>query len=163
MNWEAFGSIGEILGAIAVVASLFYVGRQVKQSSRAIRGQTFESITNALNVTSNIAAQDPELLDIMLRGVPNEELNYIDKARYSSVIWALIRSVHSAHYQVQLGLLEEVRLDSVVGITSAHMASETGRTLWDSVKTRHDNDFQNYVDRLIESADSDSVLRVFGK
>lgn len=163
MNWEAFGSIGEILGAIAVVASLFYVGRQVKQSSRAIRGQTFESITNALNVTSNIAAQDPELLDIMLRGVPNEELNYIDKARYSSVIWTLIRSVHSAHYQVQLGLLEEVRLDSVVGITSAHMASETGRTLWDSVKTRHDNDFQNYVDRLIESADSDSVLRVFGK
>lgn len=163
MNWEAFGAIGEILGAIGVVASLFYVGRQVKQSSRATREQTFESIANTLNVTANSAAQDPVLLYIMLRGTGNEELNPLEKTRYSAVIWSLIRTVHSAHYQVQLGLLEEDRLNSVVGFTSVHIASDTGRALWGSVKTRHDKDFQTYVDRLIESADSDSVLRVFGK
>jgi len=163
MNWEAFGAIGEILGAIGVVASLFYVGRQVQQSSRATRGQTFESIANSLNVVANFSAQDPELLDVMLRGTANEELNHRDKGRYSAVIWSLIRTVHSAYYQVQLGLLEEDRLNSAVGITSAHIASDTGRALWNSVKAKHDEDFQTYVDKLIESADSDSVLQVFGK
>ena len=34
MNWEAIGAVGEILGAIAVIASLFYVAYQVKQNTR---------------------------------------------------------------------------------------------------------------------------------
>ena len=33
MNWDAIGAVGEILGALAVVGSLIYVGRQFRHSS----------------------------------------------------------------------------------------------------------------------------------
>ena len=33
MNWEAIGAIGEIVGAIAVLASLIFVGLQIRQSA----------------------------------------------------------------------------------------------------------------------------------
>ena len=46
MNWDALGAIGEIIGAVAVVLSLLYVARQVRDGSKQIR----------LNTTSNLMA-----------------------------------------------------------------------------------------------------------
>lgn len=37
MDWEAIGAIGEILGALAVVATLFYLASQIRQSTRVAR------------------------------------------------------------------------------------------------------------------------------
>ena len=34
MNWDAIGAAGEILGALAVVATLIYFGRQISQANR---------------------------------------------------------------------------------------------------------------------------------
>jgi len=33
VNWDAAGAIGEILGAVAVVATLYYLSRQIRQNS----------------------------------------------------------------------------------------------------------------------------------
>ena len=44
MNWDALGAIGEVIGAVAVVLSLLYVARQVRDGSKQIR----------LNTTSNL-------------------------------------------------------------------------------------------------------------
>lgn len=46
MNWEIVGAISELAAAIAVIASLVYVGKQVQDSSKQIR----------VNTSSNIAA-----------------------------------------------------------------------------------------------------------
>ena len=35
MNWEAIGAIGEIVGAIAVIATLFYLSIQIRQNATA--------------------------------------------------------------------------------------------------------------------------------
>jgi hypothetical protein len=39
MNWDAIGALGEILGALAVFASLIYLGRQIRFSALAARSQ----------------------------------------------------------------------------------------------------------------------------
>jgi len=39
MNWDAAGAIGEIVGAIAVVATLLYVALQMRESRAAIERQ----------------------------------------------------------------------------------------------------------------------------
>ena len=40
MNWDAFGALAELLGAIGVVASLIYLATQVRQNSRHVRSQS---------------------------------------------------------------------------------------------------------------------------
>jgi len=37
MDWEAVGAIGEIVGALAVVATLGYLGLQIKAEARRVR------------------------------------------------------------------------------------------------------------------------------
>ncbi len=46
MNWEMIGSLSELVAAFAVILSLIYVGKQVKDGSKQIR----------VNTSSNIAA-----------------------------------------------------------------------------------------------------------
>ena len=36
MNWDAIGAIAELLGAIGVIASLVYLGSQIRQSREQI-------------------------------------------------------------------------------------------------------------------------------
>ena len=36
MNWDALGAIGEIAGAIAVIATLFFLARQLQVNSREL-------------------------------------------------------------------------------------------------------------------------------
>ena len=45
VNWEAISAIGQIVGAIAVVISLIYVAREVRNSARArnwLRGVRYQ-------------------------------------------------------------------------------------------------------------------------
>ena len=36
MNWDAFGAIGENVGALAVVLTLVYLSIQVRENTRAV-------------------------------------------------------------------------------------------------------------------------------
>ena len=93
MSWEAIGAIGEVTGAVAVVLSLLYVARQVRDGSKQIR----------LNTTSNLMmlTQDSfapiylsqENQDVWHRGLDTPEeltedqfrqfVTYMDRAFYA--------------------------------------------------------------------------------
>jgi len=45
MNWEAIGALGEVVGAAAVVLTLLYLARQVRDGSKQIRLNTTSSLT----------------------------------------------------------------------------------------------------------------------
>ena len=44
MNWEAMGAIGEIVGAVGVIATLGYLAFQVRQNSNVTRSATRQAI-----------------------------------------------------------------------------------------------------------------------
>jgi len=45
MNWDAISAIGEILGAIAVVATLGYLAVQIRQNTTALSVSSFHAST----------------------------------------------------------------------------------------------------------------------
>ena len=64
VNWEAIGAVGEILGAIAVIGSLIFVGVQIRSNTRAPQTATTHNLTNIfLTVTAKIS-EDPEMARI---------------------------------------------------------------------------------------------------
>ena len=44
MNWDAIGAIGEIDGAIAVVATLFYLAAQIRHGVKIAESDAFERV-----------------------------------------------------------------------------------------------------------------------
>jgi hypothetical protein len=87
MNWDAIGAIGEILGAVAVFASLTYLAIQIKVTSRQFQAQLEENIQSkvfeayepfyqgrngeimftGLNDPENLSAIDYFTFDLLLR------------------------------------------------------------------------------------------------
>lgn len=60
MNWEAIGSVGEMVSALAVVVSLVYLGVQLRTNSKTLKASAAwdaETIFAEANIQS---ARDPE-------------------------------------------------------------------------------------------------------
>ena len=74
MNWEAAGAIGEILGAIAVVATLIYLSRQVSATKIALRRQQSQEITSLFNESHNLIAGSTALSNAMAKLEAGSEL-----------------------------------------------------------------------------------------
>ena len=60
MNWEAIGAVGEILGAIAVVATLIYLSIQIRHSSTQTRMATYESWVSGFSDVDSMLANNKE-------------------------------------------------------------------------------------------------------
>jgi len=73
MNWEAIGAIGEILGAIAVVVSLIYLGRQINQSAKTTSIQIEQTEAQSLIDQMATMVENTDLgIDISPGKVKNE-------------------------------------------------------------------------------------------
>ena len=68
MNWEAIGAIGELAGAIAVVATLFYLARQIRQSNAQGRRGELSATLQQISVARMAIAQDEDLAELILKG-----------------------------------------------------------------------------------------------
>jgi hypothetical protein len=150
MTWEAWAAIGQLIGAAAVIASLIFVGIQIRQSVRASKATAFQGLVSSI-IEVNIAhISNPGLLEIIDRAGKGEELNGTDHRLYVTLVLAAARLAQSAHYQMQLGLLDKSRLDSVTYNLVRHLKTDTGRTVWAELGQRSDPEFRDYVDALID-------------
>ena len=61
MDWSAVGAVGELLGALAVVSSLLYVGRQLRQSNTMARAAAWQALNSSMNAWGTTMAASPEL------------------------------------------------------------------------------------------------------
>jgi hypothetical protein len=65
MNWEAFGAIGEILGAAAVVVSLAYLAIQIRRQNEESRLAAMHEISVGFRESIS-SFLDSDLVDIFL-------------------------------------------------------------------------------------------------
>ena len=49
MQWDAIGAVGELIGALGVIASLVYLALQIRTSNRLARVEAFRAPTSVLN------------------------------------------------------------------------------------------------------------------
>lgn len=106
MNWDAVAAISALIGAVGVVASLLFVGMQVRQNTRAMRAATYDSL-----VTSNgdwLAAliQDRELAAQFESAVEDwSQVGAEDRPRMMFLLTQLFRHWENAWFQHTEGTL----------------------------------------------------------
>ena len=81
MDIMELGAMGELVGGVAVVASLIYVGIQVRQSNRLVRSQIHQEAARA---SSEIALHtDRETMALVMQGTKDiESLSEIDRSMF---------------------------------------------------------------------------------
>jgi len=79
------GAIGELGGAVSVVATLVYLARQVGDASRQDRRNQWTQLAQRTDALRLAAARDPDLSAILMRGVISwDGLNPVERVRFTS-------------------------------------------------------------------------------
>jgi hypothetical protein len=89
MNWDAIGAIGEIVGAIAVIATLVFLAIQIRQSNQSqresnviARSEAVDRVFEQFTGFRRLLASDADVTRIWLAGCAAESLDTIDENRF---------------------------------------------------------------------------------
>src|SRR6267378_271266 len=69
MNLNDLANIGQVIGAVAVVVSLFYVAHQIRQNTNAVRSATVQAVHEHFAKWYQLVAADAELSKIVATGL----------------------------------------------------------------------------------------------
>ncbi|MES2146368.1 MAG: hypothetical protein V4491_00800 [Pseudomonadota bacterium] len=154
MSWDAWAAVGQLIGAAGVIASLIFVGIQVRQSVRAARATSYQGLVSSIIEVNMTHIDNPDILEIIDRAGKGETLAAPDHRIYVTLVLTAARLAQSAHYQAQLGLLDKSKLESLVYNLVRHLKTATGRAVWSELGSRSDPEFKTYVESLMKRIDS---------
>jgi hypothetical protein len=163
MNWDAIGAIGEIVGAIAVVATLIYFAIQMRQYTTGLRSATFNATMQEFNQI-NIAQLDPALTDLLDRGMEDlDSLSPTEKYQFGWIVRTYINIWENMYQQYLEGACSEsywlpyARQAKVILATPAGRSYRKTNSLNQSLFTYLDSlpeserDFDFRLEQLVES------------
>ena len=108
MNWEAIGAVGEVGGAIAVVATLAYLAAQVRQNTAATRVGSAQALADSFNQINLMNASSDELArQARLFYEEPAALNEDQRVRMDFMCLATCRTFESALLQAELDSLDD--------------------------------------------------------
>jgi hypothetical protein len=107
MNWDAVAAVAEMLGGLGVIASLFYLGVQIRQNTRSVRASSYHGIVANLSALSGAIGRDVDAANIMIGGGENlESLDSKEQAQFRCLMISLFRSYENIFYQYSQGMIE---------------------------------------------------------
>ena len=106
MTIQDLGSIGELIAAIATVATLGYLALQIRQNTRSVRA------ASRLEIASGWRAHNQQMLDPAVSRVYQQGLHtYPDMPYDERSIFVTLMGDHSVFFQGAFALYDEGQLD----------------------------------------------------
>ena len=79
MNWDALGALAEILGALAVIATLLYLGKQLSHAVNSSQSAATDRIIRGFDEINRMIVSDGSLRETLLN---ETELTASEKEQY---------------------------------------------------------------------------------
>ncbi len=161
MNWEMVGAIGEVGGAIAVVLSLLYLARQVRDSSLQDRRTQYGDINRDFLQFTDATSKSASLADLVFRGMRDRDsLSPPEVYRFNSTLLGLFRAQEAMfHYHREGGIhdwgFESYRASmiDIVGVPGI-------QAYWRDRRHWFSTEFQGEVDKYLQE-DSGRLLATY--
>ena len=153
MTLETIYYITQIIAVAAVVASLIFVGIQIKQQRDDARLASIRDIHKEWRDLMRFLIENPEINDLMwfkarpdgLAGLtPEEALRVI---QHSDIFVNYWQEVYLRHKQ---GRLDDAHFHAVEQKLSGIVDAKGGAELWQVQQVSVTADFRNYVNRVLE-------------
>ena len=150
MTIQELGSVGELVAAVATVATLLYLELQIRQNARETRAASFHAITDSMNSVNVAVVQSAELSRIWVvgrkaRGSLSEE----ERHWFYITLLSYFHVFETMHYQARVGageghlvVAEERSLVSILSTPGA-------REWWAENPYAFGPEFREYIDRFV--------------
>ena len=148
MSLEQAALISQIISAVAVIASLIFVGFQLSQHTRAVRASTSQA-HSATYVQALTGLFDGEMASIWRRGLSDfDTLDDDEKVRFMAFTSSIFRFYEASYVQMRRGQLDPAHWRTV----EQQLASIAGQpgigSWWRLRRAWHSEDFQSLFESV---------------
>jgi hypothetical protein len=158
MNWDAIGAIGEILGAAAVLATLFYLAAQIRQNTISTRTSSELQVTKMEQQW--VAGFDPELQEVFDRVATGETDDAVER-RYLWKLSEFCTIAQGVFDQYETGMVSERSWKTIERSLTGFLHYEFTRVWWDRRSGNYSPAFCEYIDKTL--ADSPEWIPIATK
>lgn len=67
MNWDAIGSISTLVGSVAIIATLIYLARQIRESNRLANSTMANEISKSFAEYNEMVISNPQIAELLAR------------------------------------------------------------------------------------------------
>jgi len=154
MNWEVIGAVGEIIGAAAVVATLFYLARQTHQNVELERAKQQRVIIDQFNEYVKNMTEPGNLVAIRKGFVSLTSLNADDQAAAWRNYVQWVNYYEQMNYSYEGGLVPKAILDAVGGWVLAMLITPGGSEYWANHGDSHGIDVQKKLGEMLNDTNN---------
>ena len=147
MPTDIIQSVTSIIQTIAVIISLVYVSKQVRDGAKAVKSQTYQSIISAYAEIEARIGQDSETARIYYMGCDNPEKlsGEEEKIRFRQLICSIFNFFENLHYQYKTGLLDEHLWAGWCELMRNKLSKLGVKQYWEETSYLYSKDFREYV------------------
>jgi hypothetical protein len=144
--------ITEIIGGIAIVISLLFVGLQFKENAKATRSATALAAVSELTSWYRDTGNSKQGSNVFWNYMSNpDSLKPEEKFQAIMSIHSAMLAFQNSYYLVKEGTLDEEIHQSLIEIINGIKKSPGFIEFWKIRKSIFRKDFQEYVDEIISS------------
>lgn len=158
MSWEAIGAVGEALGAIGVMVTLAYLAVQIRQNTRSQRTETYGRALDRVTTLQGRLAENSELADILLRGVPdNRQLTATERVQFTWIFYEMFSGFEFMFHQAESDALPQEVWQRWGDTIRWWMSFPGVRQWWKAHPAPFTADFTKFVNDQLDSAQADDA------
>jgi pullulanase/glycogen debranching enzyme len=151
LNWDAFGAIAELLGAIATLVMLVYLAIQLRQNTKAIQSNSFHAANTALsdNFTKTVEETKLKFKDW-------EECDEYEKLAQIEGVGKYFTMYETMFYLNRDGTLNPELWKSRSDHIRLMLENPNGGAFWKERRRWFADSFRKYVDEIAATSEDDA-------
>jgi len=143
MTIEDLGNLGDLIAAIATVATLIYLAQQIRRNSKSVEDTSVQAILELEITTYALKAQ---YANVYRRGCANIlDLDDDERVIFEQVVSSEMSLFSSAYIQVQNGLMDDDAAFDRDWIRF-YLKQPGFQEMWSEIKIAYSNDFRQHLD-----------------
>jgi hypothetical protein len=156
MNWDALAAVGEVTGAIAVVATLFYLSFQIRQNTRSLRASNLQSVIITSTQFLQTLYCDPQLALLWDRGREDlEQLNDAEeRTQFKYMFFTFARLSQNVFQHANNGLMPHEDWLGYKESIRLWFAGQGSQQCGTEFRPRFSESFRNLIDNELSSDDA---------
>ena len=154
---QEYALMAEIVGGIAIVASLVFVGIQVRVTAeetalntRQMQAMVYQELQNQIIESNRLSATDSEWIRLTRKTMSGEPLDAVDRYQYRQWHRSLFRTGNAGYIQFENGIITKDQLDSILAPMISNLDNdEEAQFNWEN-SVRVTGSFRSYIDSILE-------------
>ena len=163
LKLSAMSSIAEVIGAVAIVISLIYVGVQVSDSTRAVRSATASETSGVLAALYTQLGTNQQAIQVYIDGMTNpESLSREEMFQFVVLMHGLLLEYQVIYYLSQEGTLDLELQESLTNTVLGIRDQPGFLVYWGQRKELFKASFSEYIDKMVTTGTTnENMERIF--